>query len=238
MAAMRRAPSVAPAAPRVRPGEDDREPPADEEDDGPARRRRRRRRRVQARIAGIVGSLMTMLLLPEEQAPDGEQAGQLSVMYDMSDYLFYAGRAYEYGFAGYGDTTICLPRAQDGNPPAELVINNTKRIVGRAQSTGIPLFQFYAGKTSVHASDPFDPAQWYTESLVRFRQHRAAAAGWKITFLAATYTNECDALETERRLVVELGGATGLVCANRLPYKQGKLSHGNADGYAVYVQAR
>ncbi len=229
-----RAPSVAPAAPAGEQGDGrrPREPPADVQDD---ERTRRRRRRVARRIAGIIGSIMTLLALPDE--PDSTQAGRLSVVYDMTDYLYFAARAYEQGFYGYGDSTIYVPRGATVDPSFDLVLNDTRRVLGRAQSAGIPLHLFYAGKTSIHAPELTDPTQWFKESLHRFGQHCTAAAGWKMSFITAIYSVQQDALDTERRLITELGGVTGLRTVNKHPYRQGGLSH-NADGYAVYVQAR
>lgn len=237
-AAMRRGASLSRHGGREADGDEDlregapRVPPADEQGD---ERRRRRRHRFARRIAGVIGSIITLLALPED--PDGTQAGVLSVVFDMSDNLYFAARAYEQGFAGYGDCTIYVPRGAIPDRSFDLVLNDTRRVIGRAEGAGLPLNNFYAGKTSLYGPDLLDPTQWFTESLARFRQHCTAAAGWKLSFVTAIYSTEQDALDVERRLIAELGGATGLQSVNKQPYRKGKLSY-NADGYAVYIQAR
>ncbi len=91
---------------------------------------------------------------------------------------------------------------------------------------------------ALYALDPFDPREWYPETLMRFRKHHAAAAGFKFTFIVATYLIQDDALKTEEYLAAELGAATGLLRLNAAPYRKGRLNRAGADGYAVYVQAK
>lgn len=191
--------------------------------------------RRRARIAGLVGTLAAMLAFPD---PDGEQSGEITVMFNMNEYIFYAARAWEDGVKDFGDTTVGIPGALYADPPPSVVANYSRRMLGGAQDAGVALDCFYAGKTSVYAADPYDPRQWYQESLRRFRQHRLAAAGYRFTFVAAVYASEDDALAAEKFLVTELGAAAGLASLNSLPYRKGQTSKRAADGYVVYLQAQ
>ena len=138
----------------------------------------------------------------------------------------------------FGDTTIGFPCSQGAETPRSVAANYSRRMLGRADNAGFPLSYFYAGKTSVYALDPFDPREWYPESLMRFRKHHAAGAGYKFTFIVATYLIQDDALATEKYLAAELGAATGLLRLNAAPYRTGRLNKAGADGYAVYIQAK
>lgn len=132
----------------------------------------------------------------------------------------------------------CPPRAYYVNPPSAIVLNYSADLLVKTHVAGTELAAYYAGKHSLFGPTPRDPTSWNSESLARFREHKRAGNGNKISVVVAVYENETAALVTEERLATELSALTGLTSLNAVPYSTGKKSTGRGTGFAVYVQAR